>query len=394
MIIAGCSDTGAPVAAPPVPGPVQLAAGPPPDALVLPVTATGFANLRALHVELAAARAGDDRARPIELLLQRAAILGHVVDLVEARDRSEHWLATAPRDPRAWRARVTVLLALHRCAEAGTALVQARATGAEVEDLAATLAELTGDHARVATYRATVARDQPTTAHLLAWAHNLALAGDTDAALAAMPRALAADPALAGPALAAVLVRWGELHVQRGEPAAARRMFAEAVARMPAQVDAGALLADALRATGTDAAPLLARALADASAGAEPLHPELLARAGRTTEAAAAWAVRLAALPELSAAPAARFFLELGGDPARALALARGALAGCGASSERELVIEAALAAGQPAIACDAARSLREGTRAQRFLAWRAYGACDRPAEAAAAARSLGIPAR
>lgn len=55
------------------------------------------------------------------------------------------------------------------------------------------------------------------------------------------------------------------------------------------------------------------------------------------------------------------------------------------------LVVEAALAAGDPASACELAGSLAQGARAARFMAWRAFTACRRTDEANALAGQLGI---
>ena len=99
----------------------------------------------------------------------------------------------------------------------------------------------------------------------------------------------------------------------------------------------------------------------------------------------------MTALPEAFADHAARFYLAAGADPARALELARANLANRTTAEARALVVEAALAANQPATACEVAAALASGTRAQQFLAWRAFGACGRAAEAAALARRLGI---
>jgi hypothetical protein len=120
-------------------------------------------------------------------------------------------------------------------------------------------------------------------------------------------------------------------------------------------------------------------------------HPELLALAGEIDEARRAWERYVAALPRAFAEHAARFYLGAGKDPARALALARLDLANRPTAGARALVVESAIAAGDPETACRLAPPLAAGTEAQQFMAWRAYSACHRADEAAALAARLGI---
>jgi len=99
----------------------------------------------------------------------------------------------------------------------------------------------------------------------------------------------------------------------------------------------------------------------------------------------------VAALPRAFAEHAARFYLGPGRDPPRALALARLDLANRNTLEARALAVETAIAAHEPAAACELAPPLAGGTPAQQFMAWRAFSGCKRTDEAAALAARLGI---
>ncbi len=136
--------------------------------------------------------------------------------------------------------------------------------------------------------------------------------------------------------------------------------------------------------------------VAEALAGEH--HPALLALAAQlglgTVEAARAeWERYVTALPAAFSDHAARFFLGVGHDPRRALVLAQANLANRDTPEARELVVQAALAAGDTAQrrARPPARSRTSPLRAQRFAAWQAFGRCGRAADANRLAKDLGI---
>src|SRR5688572_7158534 len=139
-----------------------------------------------------------------------------------------------------------------------------------------------------------------------------------------------------------------------------------------------------------------ARELVDEALRSER-HPELLAVAAQlgrnelVAEARAEWEKYVAALPKAFADHAARFYLGPGADPKRALELARIDQANRDTHRSRALVIEAALAAKDPATACAVVEPLIEGTRAEQFVAWLAVSACGRADAAARLAKQLGI---
>ena len=352
----------------------------------LPRSRDGRAEMRELDGAIGRA---NQTAVLVQLVLQRAAARGRLEDLTRALALSERWITEAPEDLGAWQGRVTALSRVHRFNAAREALAHVKQLAkdpADWQELAAVLDEATGQHARVAGYRKDQADHYPDPRTITHHAMNLAMAGRVAEALALIPKAAAVVRDNPATLVSWLLVQWGKLYLLQGEVAAARRFFEEAHARLPASVEAATLLGEAVRATGGDPAAAVAVALAE-----NPRHPELLALAGKTAEAKAQWEHHLTELPEAFADHAARFFLGAGADPARALVLARANLANRNTAEARALAVEAALAANQPAIACEVAATLAGGTRVEMFLAWRAFGACGRTAEAAALATRLGI---
>jgi tetratricopeptide (TPR) repeat protein len=349
----------------------------------LPPSPDGAEELRALDRRIELHR--DESALAIGLLLERAWIRGRLEDYLAALQRSEQWVASAPKARRAWQTRAQVLTRVHEFAAARAALDQLRALAREpgdVEGLAAAIDEATGAPGAAA-YREKLAHDYPDPTTLTQWAASLAAAGRTDDALAVMQKVPAAFHDNPPQLLAWVLFQWGRIYEQKGAPAAARAFYEAARARLPI-VDASVHLAQVMRQAGDDPRALVSEALA------ADRHPELLALAGQLDEAKRAWERYVAALPRAFAGRAARFYLDAG-EPARALALARLDHANRDTAETRTLLAEAALAAGEPATACEIAARLADGAPAQQFLAWRAYTRCGRTGDAAALAARLGI---
>lgn len=373
----------------PAPAAGHAAHGVPANGVVpaLPASPDGAAEILALdrRIEL---HAGEP-ALAILLLLERADVRGRLDDYLEAVRRSADWVARAPRLAAAWQIRAQVLTRVHDVAGARAALDRLRRLGrapGELEGLAATIDELAGGEgaARAAAYRERMARDYPDAMTLTQWASSLAAAGRSDEALAVMQRVPAAIHDNPAELLSWVLFQWGRIFELRGELATARAFHAAAYARMPT-VEIATHLAQATAATAGDPSALVAAALA------RDRHPALLALAGQLDEAQRGWERYVAALPRAFAGHAARFYLDHHRDPSRALALARLDHAGRDTPEVRALVVEAALAAGEPAAACELAPALARGAPVHQFLAWRAFTACHRSDEAGALAARLGI---
>lgn len=351
---------------------------------VLPASPDGIEELRALDRRIELHR-GEPELE-ILLLLERAWIRGRLDDYLEALQRSEAWVAAAPNQRRAWQARAQVLTRVHEFAAARAALDKLRRLTREpdaIEGIAATIDEATGASGAAA-YRERMARDYPDPTTLTQWAQALAAAGRHGDALAVMQQVPARVHDNPPQLLAWILFQWGRIYEQNGEPAAARPFYEAAQARLPT-VEAAVHLAQVIAATGGDPSALVAAALADNR------HPDLLALAGKIDEAKLAWQRYVAALPRAVADHAARFYLGPGHDPARAFELARFDLANRDTSDARTLAVEAAIAAGEVAAACELAAPLARGTSAHQFVAWRAFMTCRRTDDAAALAGRLGI---
>lgn len=328
--------------------------------------------------------------------LQRAAARGQLDDYQAALARSAKWIADEPNQVAAWRSRFSALSRVHRFADARKALaeIQKRSLAAgEWEDLEASLDEATGKSSLA--IRESLEQRWGSTTNLVSLAASLSLEGRLDDALALMPKAAANlrdnSPAL----LEYLLFQWGRLYEQKGEMAAAREFYAAARARLPV-LEATTHLAQTMIATGDRAG---AKQLVDRELKTNR-HPELLALAGDldgdpalVAEARREWERYVAALPEAFSDHAARFYLAGGGDPARALVLAKANLANRDTREARALYVEAALAAKDPHEACTAVGPLLgpPALRSQQFLAWRALTACGRTEEAQRLAEKLGI---
>jgi len=381
-------------AAPPSPSPPAVAAAGTngPNLPKLPTSPDGVAELRAIDADLARLR-GDVSGRGsfVNLLLGRAGVTQTVEDYVEAVAVTQAWVDAAPDDAGAWKARAQTLARVHRFADARAALehVKKLADRGEWAPLAATIDEATGHPELAQPIREEWASilDRPEVTTMLGV--NLALRGKLPEAIALIPKAAAAarDPSPVN--FSWIYFQWGRLYEQSGQLATARDLFAEAHRRMPGYLEATVHLAQTMTATGQDPKALVTEALATSS------HPDLLALAGKTAEAKAGWERYVAALPEAFSDHAARFYLGPGADPARALVLAKANLANRDTAEARALAVEAALAATDPAEACELVEPLldpsRGALRAQRFIAWKALSACGRRADADRVAASLGI---
>jgi tetratricopeptide (TPR) repeat protein len=356
----------------------------------LPESPDGVAELHSLDVGIEKHSAEPIDGELINRLISRAAITQQIGDYVAALERSEQWLARYPTSPQPLTYRILALSRVHRFADARVVLARlTQLDPEEARDLTAMLDEATG-HPELATpERERAAKILVRPEILTTLAANLALRGKLDAALALIPKAVAAAHDNSPITFSWLYFQWGRLYEQGGQMAMARDLFAEAHRRMPGYLEATVHLAQTMRATGQDPSALLAEALRT-----NP-HPELLALAGKTAEAKSAWERYLAALPEAFSDHAARFYLGPGTDPARALVLAKANLANRDTTEARALAAEAALAAGDPAGACRLVDPLvdpaRGALRAQQFIAWRALSACGRKTDADRVAASLGI---
>ena len=384
-LLVGCRGDHSKSSPPPVEG-VSPAA----DLPKLPMSADGTAALRELDASIDAFRRdATATSRLISALLERAGLTQHVEDYVEALERSGALVELVPENPGAWKVRITALSRVHRFSDARAALDKLKLVAEDPNDwkqLAATLDEATGHPELAAPLREETAKILVRPETLTMLAGNLALRGKLDDAIALVPKAAASAHDNPAVLYAWLYFQWGRLSEQAGQMARARDLFAEAHRRMPGYLEAVVHLAQTMTATGQDPTRLVAEALA------ANRHPELLALAGKTAEARTEWERYLAALPLAFSDHAARFYLGPGANPARALELARSNLANRDTAEARSLVVEAALAAHDPALACAQVDPLFTAPlRSQQFVAWRAVSACGRKADADRLATTLGI---
>jgi hypothetical protein len=306
-------------------------------------------------------------------LLVRSQFLGRPEDL----DRALAVVESLPaNDAEVLVARARVKARLHRFDEARADL---KASGRTDEALDLSIAVALGEPDALARARA-LAERAPSLETLGTLA---SLTGDE----AIFARALAGYHDVSPFAVAWLAVQEG-LVLEAGSPARAAERFEDAHARLPVYAATVTHLAALLAARGDEArAAVLLRELAKTSTDPEiPGQLGLLLRKSAPDESARLLAEAHRGYDALLArhgaaygAHAARFFLAAG-EPARAVAAARLAPGPEGA----QVLVEAALAAGDHPLACEAAdRALVAPTPARRVLAWRAFTACGRTADAA-----------
>jgi hypothetical protein len=399
IAIAACGASSAP------PAPSRAAGELPP----LPATEPPAQAMGTLASDILA-RARDSATRTsaypelIGDLLAQAAVTGRLDDYVEADRASARWVGAADGDPDAHVARAKVHATLHRFADARAELGRARAAGANASTIALARVDLdqaTG--APVLAAREETARLGPSLVSLTMLALARDERGDPAAALALMPQALATWHDVSAVPFTWFLFQWGRLAEDADDATLARAAYAEAWRRLPRYGEAGRHLAALELRAGDDAR---ARAILDALDASDP-HPETTAmraelaarahdpRAAQlAADARAGWQRYLDAYPAAFSDHAARFYLGVGADPARALALAEANLANRDTAEAAALVVEAALAAGAPARACEVGAHLvarGPARRRERFAAWKAFATCGRTADADRLAAELGI---
>ncbi len=363
----------------------------------LPRSDDGRNALTTLDASIAAAR--DDLLARVPLLLERAAIRGRLEDYEAALADTARLTETAPHERRAWPMRIDALVRTHQIAAAQEALD--RASKVLEGDMLAEQ-QIAIDHARGKLDVVIAARKKHTliapTAHARTlYAATLAEAGELDAATAQIWTAAGTLRSNTPQYIAWLLFQWGRIHELAGRPAIARAFYADAHQRLPGHLETVLHLAALMAAAGEREA---ARSLTSSALADNP-HPALRASVLEYENAppsnaeldavALEWERYVAALPLAFADHAARFYLGVGNNPARALALAQTNAENRPTLQAHALVVEAALAAKAIDVACAHASALSAGTRQHQFLAWTALSACKRGSAADALARQLGI---
>ena len=301
----------------------------------------------------------DLRAALTDRLLSRSALTGTFSDLDRARELSveaDHHL------------QARVLSAVHEF-EAAT---QELSLAPGDHDLHATIAVATGaDLADALATREAAAANWPNFGTLAGLAAVHGALGNFEVADALYLQALDSYTDVSPFPVAWVAfqrgVMWGE---KAGRPDLARPLYEEAVARLPGYVVANVHLAE-LEALAGEREQAIARLapLVEAAEDPEPagLMAELVAQDAPIEAAAlAAWAqVAYESLlqrhPRAFLDHGAEFFMGPGADPERALAMALDNLETRQDDRAWQIAIEAAVAAGENAMACDLATLAGEG---------------------------------
>jgi hypothetical protein len=330
----------------------------------------------------------------IGLYAMRAQFLGQLADYDRALDLGERLVKQAPTDPDAYAARAGARSSLHLFKEALADLDEAEHQGARNDVLAGARAgiyQALGRYDDAYAIRERKAREWPTTASLGALATLEVAKHDNEAAERLFVEAQDKFSDVSPFPLAWLYMQQGLMWEDAGDFARAHDLFGAARERLPEYAPATGHLAsvEELMPGGHERAIALLRPLVDRSDDPEyagQLSTLLAADPATRAEAdalraraASRYAALLAAHPAAFADHAARFWLGAGADAKQALELAQKNLAQRQTAEAYVLVIDAALAAGQPSQACGVtarALALPYPSQALRDDAARAAKAC------------------
>jgi Flp pilus assembly protein TadD len=313
----------------------------------LPKSDDGKAALRSLDREIEGAKEPHQR---VALLMTRARLRGALKDYVQALDESGKLVDASDKDVLAWQLRVQALTSVHRFAAAREALARLRQL--PIDQDIATDFEATLDDAQGATEAALRAREMLTShwanaQSLTAKAATLAELARFDGATALIPVAAQKLRNNSADYFERLLFQWGHIYELKGDLSSARDFYEEGYRRLPGSLETVEHLVGVLVATGdtTRAKQILGPAVE------ENFHPGLRALAVKlgiskggarpesAADVAAEWERYVAALPEAFSDHAARFYLDVGANPKRALELARQNLANRPTLDARALVV-------------------------------------------------------
>ncbi|HEV8611175.1 MAG TPA: tetratricopeptide repeat protein [Thermoanaerobaculia bacterium] len=325
----------------------------------------------------------------------RGQFAGSIADYERAERIAEQLVSEAPTDPVSFLARAQARSTFHRFAEALADLEQVERRGLHgqrVESLRAAIFQATGRYDEALAVRQRAAQSRPDIGSLGAEASLRADRGEIDEAERLFVEAPNHYRDVSPFPVAWLYFQQGLMWMREGKLQRARELFEAAHERLPAYASVQGHLAEVEAALGRhERAVELLRPLAQTSD--DPDYAAQLARilgdAGRPEEARrwrAAAATRydelIARHPEAFADHAAEFWIAAGGDPKKALALAQTNLRVRRTPRAYELVLQAALAARESAVACDAAvhtGALSHQWPSLRALTSRALVTCGQP---------------
>ncbi len=352
----------------------DAAARPPP-----PRTTDGAIALHNFEAELAQAErklseqhTAPERLRAmVDLRMMRAQFLGVLADYEQALELADRLVKAAPEDAQAYLKRASIRGRLHHFDEALADLAEAERRGLKglpIDEARAAILQATGRPSEALQLHRAAAEARPRLETLAGLAGLMAEEGRFDEAAKLYTQARAAYRDVSPFPVAWLEFQEGLLWESAGNLERAGQSWAAAHARLPVYSAAATHLAEVEAAAGrTDKAIALLRPVVERSddpeyqaqlagllkgAGKEPEAQQLLARAKAGFEH---WTARH---PQAFADHAARFWLGLGADPQKALALAEANLSARRTVEALELYSDAVKAAGAKAQGCKTVKGL------------------------------------
>jgi tetratricopeptide (TPR) repeat protein len=344
-----------------------------------PRTTNGAIALRNFEAELAHAeqRLSEQPTDPqrlramVDLRMVRAQFLGVLADYDQALELADRRVQATPEDPQAYLQRANVRGRLHHFEEALADLTKAERRGLKglaIDEPRAAILQATGQVAEALRLHRAAAEERPRLETLAGLAGLMAEEGRFEEAEKLYAQARAAYRDVSPFPVAWLEFQEGLLWESAGNLERAGQSWAAAHARLPAYSAAATHLAEVEAAAGrTEKAIALLRPVVERSddpeyaaqlagllrgAGKEAEAQQLLARAKAGFEH---WTARH---PLAFADHAARFWLGLGADPRKALALAETNLASRRTAEALELYWEAVTAADAKAQGCKTVKGL------------------------------------
>lgn len=332
------------------------------------------------------------RAGIIDLVSMRGQFLGHLADYERAADLAAQLVDDDPMDGAAFVARAKTLATFHEFTAALRDLDHAAELGvahaAEIR-LRAAILQATGRYDDALVVRCREAEARPDITTIGAEASVYAERGDVDEAERLFSEAPRHYRDVSPFPVVWLYFQQGLMWMREGDLARAREFFAAAHERLPDYAAAQGHLAEVEAAIGNrDRAIALLRPLAKTAD--DPDYAAQLARilldAGQVAEAghwraiaARRYDAVTARHPLAFADHAAEFWLAAGADPEKALVFALRNRDNRPTARAYELVLQAALASGHAALACEAAahtRTLPHRWPSLQTLTSRASAAC------------------
>lgn len=339
------------------------------------------------------------RAGIIDLIIARGQFLGRIADYERGAELADELVKNAPNDGEAYLARAKARATFHRFPEALADIEHAERLGdvrsSSIQSQRAAILQATGRYDEALAIRQFAATVRPHITSLGAEASLRGERGEIADAESLFAEAQYHYRDVSPLPLAWLYFQQGLMWMREANLPRARQLFEAAHDRLPMYAAAQGHLAEVEAALGNrDRAIALLRPLAQRAD--DPDYAAQLARilaaagqaeeAGRWRRVAAARYDELIQLhPEAFADHAAEFWLAAGADPAKAITLARMNLQVRRTPRAYQLLVQAALAAHQPAVACnvaDEARAVPQLWPSLRDVTAQAAAACALPSQA------------